>query len=94
MKFNNFLRILADQSGNLLNIDELTSSVGITRETVYDYLALLEGTYTARRLAPFFRNLRSELTKMPKIFCVCQPFGRNRNWGFYLPQDILYCKIK
>ena len=68
MKFNNFLRILADQTPNLLNIDELASSVGIARETVYDYLTLLEGTYIARRLAPFFRNLRSELTKMPKIY--------------------------
>jgi len=68
MKFNNFLRILADQAGNLLNIDELASSVGIARETIYDYLTLLEGTYIVRRLAPFFRNLRSELTKMPKIY--------------------------
>jgi len=68
MKFNKFLRILADQSGNLLNIDELASSIGIARETVYDYLILLEGTYIARRLSPFFKNLRSELTKMPKIY--------------------------
>ena len=68
MKFNNFLRILADQAGNLLNIDELASSIGIAKETVYDYLILLEGTYIARRLTPFFKNLRSELTKMPKIY--------------------------
>jgi predicted AAA+ superfamily ATPase len=68
MKFNNFLRILADQVGNLLNIDELASSIGIAKETVYDYLILLEGTYIARRLTPFFKNLRSELTKMPKIY--------------------------
>jgi len=68
MKFNNFLRILADQAGNLLNIDEIASSIGIARETVYDYLILLEGTYIARRLTPFFKNLRSELTKMPKIY--------------------------
>jgi predicted AAA+ superfamily ATPase len=68
MKFNNFLRALADQAGNLLNIDEIASSIGIARETVYDYLILLEGTYIARRLTPFFKNLRSELTKMPKIY--------------------------
>jgi len=68
MKFNYFLRILVDQAGNLLNIDELASSIGIARETVYDYLILLEGTYIARRLTPFFKNLRSELTKMPKIY--------------------------
>jgi len=67
-KFNNFLRILADQAGNLLNVDNLASSVGIARETVYDYLILLEGTYIVRRINPFFRNLKSELTKMPKIY--------------------------
>jgi len=68
MKFNNFLRVLADQTGNLLNVDELASSIGLSRETIYDYLTLLEGTYIARRLTPFFKNLRSELTKMPKIY--------------------------
>lgn len=68
MKFNNFIRILADQAGNLLNIDEVALSTGIARDTVYDYLILLEGTYIARRLTPFFKNLRSELTKMPKIY--------------------------
>ena len=68
MKFNNFLRVLADQAGNLLNIDELASSIGIAKETIYDYLLLLEGTYIARRLTPYFKNLRSELTKMPKIY--------------------------
>jgi len=68
MKFNNLLRILASQTGNLLNIDEISSSVKIAKETVYHYLALLEGTYIARRLPPFFRNVRSELTKMPKIY--------------------------
>ena len=68
LKFNNFLRVLADQTGHLLNIDELASTIGMARETVYEYLALLEGTYIAKRLPPFFRNIRSELTKMPKIY--------------------------
>jgi len=68
IKFNDFLRILADQAGNLLNVDNLSSSAGIAKETVYDYLTLLEGTYIVRRLSPFFKNIKSELTKMPKIF--------------------------
>ncbi len=68
LKFNNFLRVLADQAGNLLNIDNLSSGMGIARETVYDYLMLLENTYIIQRLSPFFRNLKNELTKMPKIY--------------------------
>jgi len=68
IKFNNLLRVLAGQTGNLLNVDEISSSVKMAKETVYRYLTLLEGTYIARRLPPFFRNVRSELTKMPKIY--------------------------
>ena len=68
VKFNGLLRILASQAGNLLNIDEISSSLRMAKETVYHYLVLLEGTYIARRLPPFHRNLRSELTKMPKIY--------------------------
>ncbi len=68
MKFNNFLRILADQAGNLLNIDSLSADIGIARETVFDYLMLLENTYIIALLRPYFKNLRSELVKMPKIY--------------------------
>lgn len=68
MKFNNFLRILADQAGNLLNVDSLSVDVGIARETVYDYLMLLENTYIIVLLRPYFKNLRRELVKMPKIY--------------------------
>jgi len=68
LKFNNFLRVLADQTGSLLNVDELASSIGFSRDTVYEYLTLLEGTYIARRLPPYHKNVRSELTKMPKIY--------------------------
>ncbi len=68
MKFNNFLRILGDRAGCLLNVDNLSVSVGLARDTVYDYLTLLEGTYILRRLSPFHGNLKNELTKMPKIY--------------------------
>ena len=68
LKFNNFLRILADQAGNLLNIDSLSVDVGIARETVHDYLMLLENSYIIALLRPYFKNLKSELVKMPKIY--------------------------
>ena len=68
IKFNNFLRILADRAGNLINIDSLSVDAGIARETVYDYLMLLENTYIIAFLRPYYKNLRSELIKMPKIY--------------------------
>ena len=67
-KFNRLLEILASQSGNLLNVSELSNTCSLSRETVERYIFLLEQTYILRLVRPFSRNLRSELTKTPKIF--------------------------
>ena len=67
-KFNDLLRLLARQTGNLLNILELSNSLNLAQQTVEDYLLILENTYIIRRIHPFHKNLRSELTKMPKVF--------------------------
>ncbi len=60
--------ILASQIGNLINITELSNTVGLAKVTVEDYLFILENTYVIKQVRPFARNLRTELTKMPKIY--------------------------
>lgn len=67
-KFNQLVTLLAAQSGNLLNVEELANTCRLARATVERYLFLLEQTYVVRLVRPFSRNLRSELTKTPKIF--------------------------
>jgi len=67
-KFNRLLEALASQSGNLLNISELSNTCGLARDTIERYLFLLEQTYIIRLVRPFSRNIRSELFKTPKIF--------------------------
>lgn len=67
-KFNDLTRLLAAQSGNLLNVSEISNSLGIAKATVNDYLFLLENTYIIKLLKPYHKNIRSELSKMPKIF--------------------------
>ena len=67
-KFNDLLRILAGQSGKLLNILELSNTLNLAKQTVEEYLFILENTYIIRRVYPFHKNIRSELTKMPKVF--------------------------
>ena len=67
-KFNNLLQILAEQSGNLINMNEISSTVNITINTLEKYIFILENTYVIKLLRPFSRNLRTELVKMPKIF--------------------------
>ena len=67
-KFNRLLEILAAQSGNLLNANELSNTCALSLETIGRYLFLLEQTYIIRLVRPFSRNIRAELTKRPKIF--------------------------
>jgi uncharacterized protein len=67
-RFNHLVEILASQSGNLLNITEISNTCNLARQTVERYLFLLEQTYVIRLLRPFSRNLRSEISKTPKIF--------------------------
>lgn len=67
-KFNKLLKILASQSGFLLNVLELANTVGIARPTLDNYLMILENTYVIKLITPFHHNLRSEITKMPKLY--------------------------
>ncbi|MCD6379852.1 ATP-binding protein [bacterium] len=67
-KFNKLLQVLASQCGQLLNINELSNTTGITRPTIEKYLFILEQTYVIKLLRPFSNNIRSELFKTPKIF--------------------------
>ncbi|MEI6388797.1 MAG: DUF4143 domain-containing protein [Spirochaetota bacterium] len=67
-RFEALVKVLASQAGNLLQTSELATTLRMARETVEEYLFLLEQTYVIRRLKPFHGKLRSELTKMPKIY--------------------------
>ena len=67
-KFNKMLEMLAAQSGQILNITEVAGTCGIAKQTVEQYLNILEKTYVIRRVRPFHKNIRSELFKSPKIY--------------------------
>lgn len=67
-KFNSMIRILANQSGQLLNVNELSATTGISRNALEEYLFILENTFIINLLKPYYRNIRNELSKMPKIY--------------------------
>lgn len=67
-KFNKLVEVLASQTGRLLNVEELSNTCNLAKQTVRDYLFILENTYIIKLLKPFSKNLRSELFKTPKIY--------------------------
>ncbi|MCS6935104.1 MAG: ATP-binding protein [Chitinophagales bacterium] len=60
--------MLSGLSGHLLNYEDLSRSLGISRATVIKYTDFLEGAYLIRRLQPWFINTAKRLVKSPKIY--------------------------
>lgn len=69
-KFSALLRILASQIGQLINVSELSSTLGLSHQTVQKYLWYLEETYIMCKSSPFHTNLRSEISKSPMYYFV------------------------
>jgi len=67
-KFNKLVETLASQSGQQLNIAELSNTCRLSRPTLENYLFILENTYIIKLLRPYYKNIRSELFKSPKIY--------------------------
>jgi uncharacterized protein len=62
------MKTLADQIGKLINYSELSSTLGIALATVKNYCCYAEETYILKRITPFFRNVRSEVSKAPTVY--------------------------
>jgi len=87
-KFNTLLEALAPQSGQLLNITELANTCDLAKQTVDEYLTILEATYVIRRVRPYHKNIRSELSKTPKVFFYDSGLMQML-WLKRLPQEVL-----
>lgn len=62
------LQALALQIGNEVSYNELASLLGMNKDTVASYIAILEQAFIIFHLPPFSRNLRKELGKLRKIY--------------------------
>jgi len=66
--FQNFLRVLAVRSGQLLNLTDVSRDLGIAVNTVKAWLSVLEATYQVVVLRPYFGNVGKRLVKAPKVY--------------------------
>ena len=67
-KLLKLLQALAYQMGSEVNYTELAQLVGLDKETIGNYIALLEQAQVVFRLGSFSRNLRNELKFARKIY--------------------------
>lgn len=62
------LRALALQIGSEVSYNELAQLVGVDKNTISNYIDILEKGYVVFRLASFSRNLRNEIKTNQKIY--------------------------
>lgn len=61
-------RLLAYQISNLVNPNEIATTLGISRDTVLHYIDLLEKFFIVYRVYPYERNLRDVIKKKFKVY--------------------------
>ena len=65
--FENFLRLAAIESGNIINFDKISQDVGVARTTINSYYQILEDCLIAERIEPFTNSFtRKKLIKSSK----------------------------
>jgi predicted AAA+ superfamily ATPase len=59
---------LSNNISSLLNINELSSYLAISRDKVEYYLEILEKSFLLHKVYPFYSNSRKEYSKQPEFF--------------------------
>jgi len=67
-KFYQLMTLLSQQTGALVNTNELSRTLRLSVTAVDNYLYVLQKCFHIQLIRPFFSNLRKEITKMPKVY--------------------------
>lgn len=66
--FEKLVKLLALRIGSEVSYTELAKEVGVSRETIYNYVNLLEQAFIVFRLTPLYTNKTKEINKSHKIY--------------------------
>lgn len=66
--FQKFIRLMAGRVGCELNASQLANETGVSSPTIVSWMSVLEASYIAFTLQPYYANINKRLTKTPKIY--------------------------
>lgn len=66
--FQKFMQLCAARIGQLLNVAELATQLGVGQQKVKQWISVLEASYIIFLLKPHFKNFNKRLTKTPKLY--------------------------
>lgn len=68
VQFQKFVRLLAGRTGYEMNASQIANETGVSSPTVKSWMSLLEASYIAFLLPPYYANINKRLTKTPKVY--------------------------
>lgn len=68
LAFDKFIRLMAIRVGSEFNASSIAREVGVSSNTISEWMSLLATSYIAYPLHPYYSNLSKRLTKMPKVY--------------------------
>lgn len=66
--FQKFLELILTQSGSIFEATRFTSPCEVSRNTIANYLSVLEATHVARVIRPFNTHRPNEIVSAPKVY--------------------------
>lgn len=66
--FQLFIRLCAGRVASEFNASSLSNEIGVSVPTIKQWLSVLEASYIAFRLPPFYRNIGKRLVKSAKLY--------------------------
>ena len=103
--FQTVYKAVGFQTGNILNLQNLSSDTGISTKTIKQYISILEASYQCKSLPAYYSNTRKQLIKRPKVFYldtgIINYFYQNKNvdeminrgnWGAIL-ETFVYLEV-
>lgn len=68
LKFEQFLTLCAGRIGQVVNQNALANELGLSSSTINAWVSILEASYLAYRLPPYFENIKKRVIKSPKLY--------------------------
>ena len=68
--FENFVRLLAGRIGQVLNLNSISNSLGVSSTTLSEWLTVLEASWQIFKLPAYRGNINKRLIKSPKIYTI------------------------
>lgn len=67
-KFQLFMRLVAGRCGTEFNASQLSNEIGVSVPTIQSWMSVIQTSYIAFLLPPYYTNLKKRLTKTPKVY--------------------------